>query len=89
MGIAIHCHKIIDHCLSAHHYSLHTTDYIGRLYTKPNAPAVWIDVGLFDLEQQNYSYTDYTSKQNSLMYAYAGLLRFLWQDESDLTRATA
>lgn len=84
MGIAIHCHKLIDSCLATHDYSLQSTDHIGRLYIKPNAPAVWIDVGLFDLELQHYSYTDYTSKQNSLMHTYAGLLRFLWQDASDL-----
>ncbi|NLD01377.1 MAG: hypothetical protein GX673_11465, partial [Gammaproteobacteria bacterium] len=84
MDVATHCHKVIDRCLAAYHYSLQTSDQVGQLYTKPNAPAIWIDVGLFDLELNEYAYTDYTSKQNSLMHSHQGLLRFLWQDQDDL-----
>ena len=84
MDVATNCHTVIDRCLATYHYSLQTTDHIGHLYTKPNAPAIWIDVGLFDLELNEYAYTDYTSKQNSLMHFHQGLLRFLWQDQDDL-----
>lgn len=84
MDVATHCHTVIDRCLATYHYSLHTSDHVGHLYTKPNAPAIWIDVGLFDLELNEYAYTDYTSQQNSLMHSHQGLLRFLWQDQDDL-----
>lgn len=84
MDVATQCNEVIDRCLATYHYNMQTHDQIGRLYTKPNAPAIWIDVGLFDLELKDYAYTDYTSQQNRLMHAHQGLLRFVWQDESDL-----
>ncbi|NLZ79349.1 MAG: DEAD/DEAH box helicase [Gammaproteobacteria bacterium] len=84
MDVATQCNEVIDRCLATYHYNVQTYDQIGRLYTKPNAPAIWIDVGLFDLELKDYAYTDYTSQQNRLMHAHQGLLRFLWQDENDL-----
>ena len=70
MDVATHCHTVIDRCLATYHYSLHTSDHVVHLYTKPNAPAIWIDVGLFDLELNEYAYTDYTSQQNSLMHSH-------------------
>lgn len=75
---------LIDCSLAEYDYDLIAVDRVGRLYVKPSAPAILVDVGLFDLELCEYAYTDYTSKQNTLMHANQGLFRFLWQDEKDL-----
>ncbi len=57
-----------DQVLLEYGYELHEQNTVGRLYTKNDSPAVFIDTTLFELDKSNYQYVDYTSYQNQLMH---------------------
>jgi superfamily II DNA or RNA helicase/phage repressor protein C with HTH and peptisase S24 domain len=67
-----------DQLLLEYGYELLEQNTAGRLYTKNDSPAVFIDTTLFQLELSKYQYVDYTSYQNQLMHKYQGLYRFVY-----------
>lgn len=74
-----------DQVLSEFGYTLLEKNTVGRLYTKNDSPAVFIDTTLFELDKSNYQYVDYTSYQNQLMHKYQGLYRFVYDLNTSLS----
>lgn len=75
---------LADNVLNQYGYQLIDVTHIGRLYSHSQLTSIFLDTTLFDIELEDYPYTDYTSYQNQLMHAHSGLFRFLWVDEASL-----
>ena len=78
----------LDQILSTHSYVLNDEVNVGRLYVSRQSddtrPAILVDTKLYELEPSEYAYVEYTSLQNQLMHNHGGLLRFLWDERSDV-----